>query len=108
MFPNGSRNQCPHLWVDGSWTQTIFIIPWCWSRCSQMSVIDIEKVGWEAQAVPEQVFLAGSGVPVDPWGYLWPIISAPLLSVYSYHAQNPIPNHYSKMILCTHGLCGLH
>lgn len=85
-------------WMLIDTDNTISILPWCWSRCSHYSW------GWEARAVQEQQFSAGSGVTADPLGYLWPITSALLFSICSHHAQNC----YFKMILCAHGQCGLH
>lgn len=33
---------------------------------AHMSVVGIEEVAWEARAVQEQEFFAGSGVTIDP------------------------------------------
>lgn len=75
---------------------------------AQLSVLGAEYTGLDVLAVQKQLLLAGSGVTIDPWGYLWPITAALLSAVYSYCAQNPLPTCYLNMILCTNRLRGPH
>lgn len=56
MFQNGSMSGC-------SLTQ---IIPFSYCHDAGLSAVGIEEESWEARAVQEQQFLAGSGVTVDP------------------------------------------
>lgn len=99
-------NRQSYEWMLVDTGNTIFILPWCWSRCSHVSCRH-----WGGGL---GILSNSSGATV--FSRFWSdcrsmrlfITSALLFSVYSYHARNPIPSCYSKMILCTYGLCGLH